>query len=174
MSADPGRPGESEGPADPWAAATADPSGPSGGPESPGAAPGSASTGADGRSGPSGASGGHGPSGAADGAGWSRWTSGRFASGADWDSARESIRNLGESAQRLATQAGDAARDPQVRESAQRAVRSLGDAIATTAQDIATELRERMRSPRWSDPGTPAERPPVAPIEDDDPPRPTP
>lgn len=105
---------------------------------------------------------------------WSKWTgSGRFAGGADWETARHSVRNLGESVQRAATQAGDAARDPEVRESAQRAARSLGDAIATTAQDIATEVRERMRSPRWSDPDTPGERPPVAPV-DDDPPPPTP
>jgi hypothetical protein len=84
------------------------------------------------------------------------------------------VRNLGESAQRFASQAGDAARDPEVRDSAQRAARSLGDAIATTVQDLATELRERMRSPRWSDPTNPhpTERPPVAPVEDDDPPPP--
>jgi hypothetical protein len=79
------------------------------------------------------------------------------------------VRELRQSAQRLAAQAADAARDPEVRDSAQRAARSLGDAIATTAQDLATELRERMRNPRWSDTTQPrpAERPPVAPIDDE-------
>ena len=91
---------------------------------------------------------------------------GRFAGPADWDSARESVRDLGSSVRRIATQAGDAARDPQVRDSAQRAARSLGDAIVTTVEDLAAELRERMRTTRWSDPSGPPEPPPVAPIED--------
>ena len=102
--------------------------------------------------------------------GWREWTGtrggGRFAGPADWDSARESVRDLGGSVRRIATQAGDAARDPQVRDSAQRAARSLGDAIVTTVEDLAAELRERMRNTRWSDPSGPPEPPPVAPIED--------
>jgi hypothetical protein len=105
--------------------------------------------------------------------GWREWSgsggSSRFASGPDWESARESVREIGRSAQRIATQAGDAARDPNVRDSAQRAVRSLGDAIVTTVEELTSDLRERMRNPRWSDTSTPrpTERPPVAPIEDD-------
>jgi hypothetical protein len=91
---------------------------------------------------------------------------GRFASQADWESARESVRDLGSSARRLATQAGDAARDPHVRDSAQRAARSLGDAIVTTVEDFAADLRTRMRNPRWTDTTHEPERPPVAPIED--------
>ena len=91
---------------------------------------------------------------------------GRFAGPADWDSARESVRDLGNSVRRIATQAGDAARDPHVRDSAERAARSLGDAIVTTVEDIAAELRDRMRNPRWSDPTRPPEPPAVAPIED--------
>ena len=103
------------------------------------------------------------------GRGWREWGGaadrGRFA-GADWESARESVRDLGSSVRRIATQAGDAARDPQVRDSAQRAARSLGDAIVTTVEDFASELRGRMRNPRWSDTSGPPEPPPVAPIED--------
>lgn len=100
--------------------------------------------------------------------GWGGPTSGPTG-GADWDAARESVRRLGESAQRFAHQAGEAARDPELRESATRAVRTVGDAVTTAVGTWATELRERMRSPRWSDPDHPPERPPVAP--DDDPPR---
>ena len=103
------------------------------------------------------------------GRGWREWSGtadgGRFG-GADWESARESVRDLGSSVRRIATQAGDAARDPHVRDSAQRAARSLGDAIVTTVEDFATELRGRMRNPRWSDTSRPPEPPPVAPIED--------
>jgi hypothetical protein len=135
---------------------------------------GTAGTGGGGTSGTSGTSGagtgGTGGSwGSGAGGGTERgWTgSGRFATAADWDSARESFRELGRSAQRLASQAGDAARDPNVRDSAQRAARSLGDAIVTTVEDFATDLRSRMRNPRWSDSSHPPERPPVAPIEDD-------
>lgn len=103
------------------------------------------------------------------GSGGGRWSSGRFATNADWESARESVRDLGRNAQRIAAQAGDAARDPQVRDSAQRAARSLGDAIVTTVEDFATDLRNRMRNPRWSDADRPrpAERPPIAPVDDD-------
>lgn len=86
-------------------------------------------------------------------------------SGGDWDGAREQVRRLGESAQRLAAHAGDAARDPQVRESAQAAARGITDAVTATV----AELRERMRSPRWSDPDRPAEQPPVSRTRDDDP-----
>ncbi len=84
---------------------------------------------------------------------------GRFAGPADWDSARESVRDLGGSVRRIATQAGDAARDPQVRDSAQRAARSLGDAIVTTVEDLAAELRERMRNHPLVGPVRPARAP---------------
>jgi len=107
--------------------------------------------------------------GADGGRGWREWSGaadrGRFG-GADWESARESVRDIGSSVRRIATQAGDAARDPHVRDSAQRAARSLGDAIVTTVEDFAAELRGRMRNPRWSDTSQPPEPPPVAPIED--------
>src|SRR6185437_11612015 len=110
-----------------------------------------------------------GASGAGRGRGWREWSGtadgGRFG-GADWESARESVRDIGSSVRRIATQAGDAARDPHVRDSAQRAARSLGDAIVTTVEDFAAELRGRMRNPRWSDTSQPPEPPPVAPIED--------
>lgn len=99
------------------------------------------------------------------------WSGRPRTGGPDWDTTRESVREMRDSAQRFAAQAADAARDPQLRDSAQRAVRSLGDAIATTAQDVATEIRERVRSPRWSDSSQPrpTERPPVAPVDDDAP-----
>jgi hypothetical protein len=135
-----------------------------------GSATGSSGTGTSG-TGTSGAeTGGAGTGGAGDRErGWREWgggAGGRFATQADWESARESVRELGSSARRIATQAGDAARDPHVRDSAQRAARSLGDAIVTTVEEFATDLRTRMRNPRWSDPSRPADRSPVAPIED--------
>jgi len=147
------------------------------GADSPGAGTGATGTGPSGPEPGAGAAGGAGPTGAgSDGAGagrergWREWTGtaggGRFAGPADWDSARESVRDLGSSVRRIATQAGDAARDPQVRDSAQRAARSLGDAIVTTVEDLAAELRERMRTTRWSDTSGPPEPPPLAPIED--------
>lgn len=79
-------------------------------------------------------------------------------------SARDSMRRLGDSAQRFATQAGDAARDPVVRDTAGRAARTLGDAVTVTVETIAAELGRRTRNPRWSDPATPrpTEPPPVA------------
>ena len=147
------------------------------GADSPGAGTGATGTGPSGPEPGAGASGGAGTTGGDSGAagtgrerGWREWTGsaggGRFAGPADWDSARESVRDLGSSVRRIATQAGDAARDPQVRDSAQRAARSLGDAIVTTVEDLAAELRDRMRNPRWGDTSGPPEPPPVAPIED--------
>jgi hypothetical protein len=175
--ADPARPGEAEGGAeDPWAAATAADTPPSASTGTDHAGTASTTSGAGGSSagetsaGEGGA--GHGGAGAGERErSWREWSgtagAGRFATQADWESARESVRDLGSSARRLAAQAGDAARDPHVRDSAQRAARSLGDAIVTTVEDFATDLRNRMRNPRWSDPSDPAERPPVAPIEND-------
>ena len=80
------------------------------------------------------------------------------------------MRRLGRSAQRLTTQAGEAARDPVVRESAQEAARTLGAAVSRTAEDFAAQLRESIRSPRWSDPTQPrpTSQPPVAPVRADD------
>lgn len=95
--------------------------------------------------------------------------SGSAGSGGDWDSARESVRRLGESAQRFAAQTGDAARDPEVRDTANRAARTLGDAITTTVETVTEELRRRTRNPRWSDQTRPSEPPPVARIDDDAP-----
>jgi hypothetical protein len=92
---------------------------------------------------------------------------GGTSAGPDWDSARESVRRLGESAQRFATQAGDAARDPELRRSAQRAVTTLSDTLAATVEQLAAELRDRIRAPRFSDPSYRAEDPPVAPTRPD-------
>lgn len=90
-------------------------------------------------------------------------------------SARDAVRDLGRTAQRWGAQAGAVARDPEVRESAQRATRTLGDAVASSVEGFAGELRARMRSPRWSDPDRPrpTEPPPVTLVRDhDEPPTP--
>jgi hypothetical protein len=80
------------------------------------------------------------------------------------------VRQLAQSVQRLTAQAGEAARDPVVRETAQEAFRSLGAAVSRVAEDIGAQLRENARSPRWSDPTRPqpTPQPPVAPVRDED------
>ena len=87
-----------------------------------------------------------------------------------WADARDTVRRLGRSAQRLTTQAGEAARDPVVRESAQAAARTLGAAVTRTAEEVAAHLRESLRSPRWSDESRPrpTSPPPVAPVRTED------
>ena len=84
--------------------------------------------------------------------------------------AGETVLRLGRSVQRLTAQAGEAARDPVVRETAQEAFRSLGAAVSRVAEDIGAQLRENARSPRWSDPThpRPTSQPPVAPARDED------
>jgi hypothetical protein len=88
-----------------------------------------------------------------------------------WADARDAARRIGRSAQQLAAQAGEAVRDPAVRDSAQQAVRSLGDALGRTAEDFGDQLRQNVRSPRWSDPTRPRPdpEPPVTPVRDDTP-----
>ena len=92
-----------------------------------------------------------------------------------WAEARDTAQRLGRSVQRLTTQAGEAARDPVVRESVQEAARTLGAAISRTAEELGAQLRQGARSPRWSDPSAPRPEspPPVAPVrpEEDPPPR---
>lgn len=115
-----------------------------------------------------------------DSASWSPPPAGGSAAGPrddlrddQWAEARDTARRLGRSVQRLTTQAGEAARDPVVRESVQEAARTLGAAIGRTAEDLGAQLRQGARSPRWSDPSRPRpeSRPPVAPVRpDDDPP----
>jgi hypothetical protein len=82
----------------------------------------------------------------------------------------DTVRRLSQTVQRLTAQAGEAARDPVVRESAQEAARSLGVALSRVAEDIAAQLRENVRSPRWSDPSRPrpTPQPPVTPVRDED------
>ena len=93
-----------------------------------------------------------------------------------WSDARETVRRLGRSAQRLTTQAGEAARDPVVRETAQEAARTLGAAVSRAAEELTAQLRDNVRSPRWSDPSRPppASPPPVTLVrpESGDDPRP--
>lgn len=87
-----------------------------------------------------------------------------------WDDARDAVRRLGRSAQRLGSQAGEAARDPVVRETAQQAARSLGAAVSRTAEDVGARLQESLRSRGWSDESRPrpTSTPPVAPVRTDD------
>lgn len=87
-----------------------------------------------------------------------------------WSDARDTVRRLGRSVQRLTTQAGEAARDPVVRESAQEAARSVAAAVSRAAEELGAQLRDGVRSPRWSDPTRPrpTSQPPVAPIRPDD------
>jgi hypothetical protein len=82
--------------------------------------------------------------------------------------ARDTVRRLGRTAQLLASQAGEAVRDPVVRSSAAEAARSLGAALSRAAEDFAGQLRENVRSPRWSDPTRPRPQPPVAPVDPED------
>ena len=82
-----------------------------------------------------------------------------------WVEARETVRRLGRNAQLLATQAGEAVRDPVVRGSAQQAARSLGAALSRAAEVFGAQLRDNVRSPRWSDPTRPRPQPPVAPVD---------
>jgi hypothetical protein len=86
--------------------------------------------------------------------------------GDQWSESRETVRRLGRNAQRLTAQAGEAARDPVVRETAQEAARTLGAAVSRTAEELAAQLRDNTRSPRWSDPDRPrpTSPPPVAPV----------
>ena len=88
-----------------------------------------------------------------------------------WAGARDTARRLGRSAQRLTTQAGEAARDPVVREDAQEAARTLGAAVTRSAAEVTAHLRGSLRSPRWSDESRPrpTSPPPVAPVRTDDP-----
>jgi hypothetical protein len=96
--------------------------------------------------------------------------------GDQWSEARETVRRLGRNTQRLTAQAGEAARDPVVREAAQEVARTLGAAVSRSAEELAAQLRDNARSPRWSDPDQPrpTSPPPVAPLrpEDETDPRP--
>jgi hypothetical protein len=56
---------------------------------------------------------------------------------------RDALRRVGEAAQQLGDQAGEAVRSPEVRQTAQRATRSLADALETTFGQITEQLRGR-------------------------------
>src|SRR5439155_14439069 len=62
---------------------------------------------------------------------------------ADRAAMQDALRRLGEAAQRLGDQAGEAVHDPAVRESAQRVARTFADALATTFSEFGEELRGR-------------------------------
>jgi hypothetical protein len=80
---------------------------------------------------------------------------------ADRDRAamRDALRKLSQAAQRLGENAGEAVRDPAVRESAQRAARTFGDALETTFSELGDEIRERVRARRGSDAAGPGAEP---------------
>ncbi len=78
---------------------------------------------------------------------------------------RDALRKLGQAAQRLGDQAGEAVRDREVRESAQRVARTFADALDATFTDLGEEIRGRVRARRGSDPAdqdAPSTQPPAA------------
>ncbi|HYT09253.1 MAG TPA: hypothetical protein VEL73_01180 [Mycobacteriales bacterium] len=64
---------------------------------------------------------------------------------------RDALQRLGQAAQRLSDQAGEAVRDPAVRETAQQAARTFADALAATVSELSEELRSRVGPPRGSE-----------------------
>jgi hypothetical protein len=83
----------------------------------------------------------------------------------DQAAMRKALRRLGQAAQQLGDQAGEAVRDPAVRESAQRAGRTLADALDATFTELGDDLRGRFRARRGSgpaDPDSPTQQPPPA------------
>jgi hypothetical protein len=96
-------------------------------------------------------------------------TSGASGSSGDRDDRRavmDALRRVGDAAQQFGDQAGEAVRDPQLRETARNATRGLADALETTFGQLAAQLRrtgeprvdERPDPQAWSraaDPDTP-------------------
>jgi hypothetical protein len=70
----------------------------------------------------------------------------------DQAAMRNALRRLGQAAQQLGEQAGEAVRDPVVRESAQRAARTLADALDATMTELGADLRGRLRARRAAAP----------------------
>jgi uncharacterized membrane protein YccC len=68
---------------------------------------------------------------------------------------RNALRRLGQAAQQLGEQAGQAVHDPVVRETAQRAGRTLADALDATITELGEDLRGRMRARRGAEPEAP-------------------
>jgi hypothetical protein len=80
----------------------------------------------------------------------------------DQAAMRIALRRLGQAAQQLGDQAGEAVRDPVVRESAQRAARTLADALDATFTELGEDLRGRIRR-RGGEPADPHSAPPQPP-----------
>lgn len=55
----------------------------------------------------------------------------------------DAVRRVGEAAQQLGDQASEAVRDPELRQTAQRATRGLADALEVTFGQLVGQLRER-------------------------------
>jgi len=66
----------------------------------------------------------------------------------DRAAVKDALHRFGQAAQRFGEQAGEAARDPAVRESAQSWARSFGTALEATFTEFGDEARERMKARR--------------------------
>jgi hypothetical protein len=66
----------------------------------------------------------------------------------------DALRRAGDTAKQLGDQAGEAVRDPELRESARSATRGLADALETTFSQLADQLRSRTGSSTGSAPGS--------------------
>ena len=82
-------------------------------------------------------------------------TASESAGGGDQAAMRTALRRLGQAAQQLGEQAGEAVRDSVVRESAQRAARTLVDALDATFTELGADLRGRIRARPGSEPTDP-------------------
>jgi len=66
----------------------------------------------------------------------------------DRAAVKDALHRFGQAAQRFGEQAGEAARDPAVRESAQSWARSFGTALEATFTEFGDEARGRMKARR--------------------------
>ena len=100
----------------------------------------------------SGAGGAADEAGTASGAGGAAGEAGTASDPGDREAVRDALRGIGAAARRLGDQAGEAVRDPAVRESAQRVARTLGEALEATIGRLGVELRGRSRPAGEADP----------------------
>ena len=100
----------------------------------------------------SGAGGAADEAGTASGAGGAADEAGTASDHGDREAVRDALRGFGAAARRLGDQAGEAVRDPAVRESAQRVARTLGEALEATIGRLGVELRGRSHPAGEADP----------------------
>jgi hypothetical protein len=79
---------------------------------------------------------------------------------------RAGLGRLRQAAERLGDHAGEAVRDPAVRESAQQVARKLRDALDATFSELGEEIRGRVRSRREPDPASPDPASPKPPAKE--------